>query len=48
MADLRVSGTYPLDDPQRVLDTLMAMLPIDVHYLTRYWATVVPAYSTHS
>ncbi|MDN7774565.1 FecR family protein [Burkholderia orbicola] len=48
VADLRVSGTYPLDDPQRVLDTLMAMLPIDVHYLTRYWATVVPAYSTHS
>ncbi|MCA7989863.1 FecR domain-containing protein [Burkholderia cepacia] len=45
VADLRVSGTYPLDDPARVLDTLKAMLPIDVHYLTRYWATVVPARS---
>ncbi|MDN7933406.1 FecR domain-containing protein [Burkholderia metallica] len=43
VADLRVSGTYPLDDPQRVLDTLKATLPIDVRYLTRYWATVVPA-----
>ncbi|AOJ24549.1 FecR domain-containing protein [Burkholderia seminalis] len=43
VADLRVSGTYPLDDPARVLDTLKATLPIDVHYLTRYWATVVPA-----
>lgn len=45
VADLRVSGTYPLDDPERVLDTLKATLPIDVHYLTRYWATVVPARS---
>ncbi|MBJ9965917.1 FecR domain-containing protein [Burkholderia seminalis] len=43
VADLRVSGTYPLDDPARVLDTLKATLPIDVHSLTRYWATVVPA-----
>ncbi|MDW9227281.1 fecR family protein [Burkholderia cepacia] len=45
VADLRVSGTYPLDDPARVLDTLKETLPIDVHYLTRYWATVVPARS---
>ncbi|KVX58775.1 FecR domain-containing protein [Burkholderia cepacia] len=45
VADLRVSGTYPLDDPARVLDTLKATLPIDLHYLTRYWATVVPARS---
>ncbi|WP_176042302.1 FecR domain-containing protein [Burkholderia stabilis] len=45
VADLRVSGTYPLDDPARVLDTLKATLPIDVEYLTRYWATVVPARS---
>ncbi|MEN8517258.1 FecR domain-containing protein [Burkholderia sp. RS02] len=45
VADLRVSGTYPLDDPARVLDTLTATLPIDVDYLTRYWATVVPARS---
>ncbi|KFG94669.1 iron dicitrate transport regulator FecR [Burkholderia paludis] len=45
VADLRVSGTYPLDDPARVLDTLKATLPIDVRYVTRYWATVVPARS---
>ncbi|MDR6498834.1 transmembrane sensor [Burkholderia ambifaria] len=45
VADLLVSGTYPLDDPARVLDTLKATLPIDVDYLTRYWATVVPARS---
>ncbi|KWF09900.1 FecR domain-containing protein [Burkholderia pseudomultivorans] len=45
VAELRVSGTYPLDDPERVLDTLKATLPIDVEYVTRYWATVVPAHS---
>ncbi len=45
VADLRVSGTFPLDDPARVLDTLKATLPIDVRYVTRYWATVVPARS---
>ncbi|MEK2601358.1 FecR domain-containing protein [Burkholderia arboris] len=45
VADLRVSGTFPLDNPARVLDTLKATLPIDVTYLTRYWATVVPARS---
>ncbi|MBA5827920.1 iron dicitrate transport regulator FecR, partial [Escherichia coli] len=45
VADLRVSGTFPLDDSARVLDTLKATLPIDVAYLTRYWATVVPARS---
>ncbi|KWK30148.1 iron dicitrate transport regulator FecR [Burkholderia stagnalis] len=43
VADLRVSGTFPLDDPDRVLDTLKTTLPIDVAYVTRYWATVVPA-----
>ncbi|PFH26437.1 FecR domain-containing protein [Burkholderia sp. JKS000303] len=45
VADLRVSGTYPLEDPARVLDTLKATLPIDVEYVTRHWATVVPARS---
>ncbi|SMG00132.1 FecR domain-containing protein [Burkholderia singularis] len=43
VAELRVSGTYPLDDPDRILATLRATLPIDLDYLTRYWVTVVPA-----
>ncbi|KVD11166.1 iron dicitrate transport regulator FecR [Burkholderia ubonensis] len=43
VADLRVSGTFPVDDADRVLDTLKATLPIDVAYATRYWATVVRA-----
>ncbi|BCQ55396.1 FecR domain-containing protein [Burkholderia gladioli] len=43
VAELRVSGTYPLDDTDRVLDTLRATLPIEVEHFTRYWARVVPA-----
>ncbi|AJY40185.1 FecR family protein [Burkholderia humptydooensis] len=43
VANLRVSGTYPLDDTDRILDTLRETLPVDVEYLTRYWVTVVAA-----
>ncbi|KVE34581.1 FecR domain-containing protein [Burkholderia sp. BDU5] len=43
VANLRVSGTYPLDDPDRILDTLRETLPVDVEYATRYWVTVVAA-----
>ncbi|MEK6348552.1 MAG: FecR domain-containing protein [Burkholderia sp.] len=43
IADLRVSGAYPLDDTDRVLDTLGATLPISVERFTRYWVRVVPA-----
>jgi transmembrane sensor len=42
IADLRLSGTYPLDNTDRVLDALERALPIRVAYATRYWATVHP------
>lgn len=42
VADLRVSGSYPLADIDRLLDTLRATLPVKIHYVTRYWATVRP------
>ncbi len=42
LADLRLSGTYPLADTDRVLAALTASLPVQVHYLTRYWVTVAP------
>jgi transmembrane sensor len=45
VADLRVSGTYPLDDTDRILATLRATLPIEVASFTRYWVRVVPARS---
>ena len=42
IAELRVSGTYPLDAPDQVLALLAETLPIQIDYFTRYWATVKP------
>jgi len=43
VANLRVSGTFPLANTDRILDALRTALPIRIHYLTRYWTTVLPA-----
>lgn len=43
IAHLSVSGTYPLDDTDRILLSLTSALPIEVHRFTRYWVTVQPA-----
>lgn len=40
VADLRVSGVFPLDDTDRILDTLTRVLPVQVRSHTRYWITV--------
>jgi transmembrane sensor len=45
VAELRVSGSYPLDDTDRILDMLRSTLPIEIHFLTRYWVTVRPRHS---
>jgi RNA polymerase sigma factor (sigma-70 family) len=37
VADLRVSGSYPLNDIDKVLDTLSAMLSLQVETVTRFW-----------
>lgn len=42
VADLRVSGAYPLDDNERILALLAASLPISLQRRTRYWVTLVP------
>ncbi len=42
VADLRVSGTYPLGDTDRILDALRATLPVEIRFFTRYWVHVVP------
>ncbi|MNF50890.1 fec operon regulator FecR [compost metagenome] len=39
---LRVTGSFRLDNTDRVLSLLAASLPVDVHSRTRYWITVVP------
>jgi transmembrane sensor len=42
IADMRLSGTYPLSDTDRVLSALAGSLPVRVEYVTRYWVTVKP------
>ncbi len=37
---MRVSGSYPLDDIDRVLRALTTSLPIELVYRTRYWITL--------
>lgn len=40
VADLLISGTYPLDDSERILDLLQVSLPVRVKRFTRYWVSV--------
>lgn len=40
VADLRISGSYPLDDSERILEMLEVALPVRVRRFTRYWVTV--------
>ena len=42
LAHLLVSGAYPLADTDRVLLALVEALPVELHYLTRYWITLRP------
>lgn len=40
VADLLISGSYPLDDSERILDLLEISLPVKVRRFTRYWVNV--------
>lgn len=40
VAELRVSGSYPLADTDRILAALRLSLPVEVHTRTRWWVTV--------
>lgn len=45
VADLRITGAWPLDGPDatdRILDALERRLPVRVSRYTRYWVTVGP------
>lgn len=42
LADLRVSGTYPLDDTDRVLAAVSRTLDLQIRSMTRYWVTLQP------
>ncbi|GAA3936362.1 FecR domain-containing protein [Litoribacillus peritrichatus] len=45
IADLRVSGTYPLASTDRIIAAIEASLSIKAHYMTRYFVTLKPATS---
>jgi transmembrane sensor len=40
VADLRLSGVFPLEDTDRILAMLPMVLPIEVRRRTRYWISV--------
>ncbi|MEO8491530.1 FecR family protein [Pseudomonas sp.] len=40
VANLLLSGSYPLDDSERILDLLEVSLPVKVRRFTRYWVSV--------
>ncbi|MCO8161406.1 FecR family protein [Pseudomonas sp. 21LCFQ010] len=40
IADLLISGSYPLADSERILDMLEVVLPVKVQRYTRYWVNV--------
>ncbi|MET4575064.1 FecR family protein [Ottowia thiooxydans] len=43
VAHLRVTGTYPVSDTTKVLGMLTRALPVEIHYRTRFWASVQPS-----
>lgn len=42
VAHLRITGAFQLNDTEAVLLNVIHLLPVDVVYRTRYWATLVP------
>jgi len=43
VADLRISGSFQLDDTDRILRALAGTLPVRIVSRTRYWTTIGPA-----
>lgn len=43
VADWRVSGVFPLDDPERVLQALGEVLPLRQQRLAGFWVRLLPA-----
>jgi transmembrane sensor len=42
VADLRITGVFPLDEPDRALAALEEALPVKLEWATRYWLSVRP------
>jgi transmembrane sensor len=43
IAHLRLSGAFRIDDTDTILENLSQSLPVSVHFVTRYWASVEAA-----
>ncbi|ENO90496.1 FecR domain-containing protein [Thauera linaloolentis] len=43
VADLRVSGAYPIDDTDQALRVLLQSFPLRMTRITRYWVRIGPA-----
>ena len=41
VADLVISGVYPLDDSDAILQSVAQALPVRIRATTRYWVTVM-------
>lgn len=42
VAELRLTGVFPLDDTDLALAAVTQGLPVQLHFVTRYWVTVQP------
>ncbi|WP_061706877.1 ferric citrate uptake sigma factor regulator FecR [Pseudenterobacter timonensis] len=42
VANLRLSGTFPLNDTDAILVAIAQTLPVKIHSVTRYWVTIAP------
>lgn len=42
VANLRLSGTYPLKNTDAILDVIARTLPVKIQSVTRYWVTITP------
>lgn len=43
VASLRITGAFQLADTDAVLENVAQLLPVQVHFRTRYWVTIAPA-----
>ncbi|MFC7298279.1 FecR domain-containing protein [Herminiimonas aquatilis] len=43
VAGLRITGAFQLADTDAALENVAQLLPVQIHFRTRYWATIVPA-----
>ncbi|MNR52439.1 fec operon regulator FecR [compost metagenome] len=47
VADLRITGSFPLNDTDLALTSLLPTLPVQIEQRTPWWVTVVAKRDTH-